>query len=66
MIDASKTIEELHEEIKTLSKEIINGIESEKIGKLWVEDAILPPPGKRKRVEENGNYIHDSSEVTRL
>ena len=47
MIDASKSIEDLHEEIKTLCKDIISQTGGEELTALWPKHTPATPSGKR-------------------
>ncbi len=47
MIDASKSIEDLHEEIKTICKDIISETGSEELTTLWPKQSAVVPGGKR-------------------
>ena len=50
MIDASKSVEDLHEEIKEIVKVAIKEVEDNKLEALW-EDLPYAPPMKRKHVD---------------
>ena len=61
-IDASKSIEEVHEEIKATVTTIIENIKDQEIGRLWVNsEAVRPgkrpcPEGAVDRQQSNGKF----------
>ena len=62
-IDASKSIEEVHEEIKATVTTIIENIKDQEIGRLWVNsEAVRPgkrpcPEGAVDRQQSNGKFL---------
>ena len=47
MIDASKTINDLHVEIKALVKQIIADSADKDLSQLWTTDDLSEPPAKK-------------------
>ena len=43
MIDASRSIDDLHEEIKTITKQTLAEAKQKELGQLWVENTDTPP-----------------------
>ena len=62
-IDASKSIEEVHEEIKSIATTIIENIKDEEIGRLWVNNETMRPAkrpcpeGAVDRPQLNGEFV---------
>ena len=63
MVDASKSIEEVHTELKSLAKEVIDSTDKD-IGQLWVLDGTpdqAPPAKKLCILEERGELSQTSA-----
>ncbi len=60
MVDASKSIDNLHKEIKSLAIDIIKGIKTADTDKLWVKNNNVNELGAKKQCKDQ-----DVKEITR-